>query len=132
MLRIGFHCFLFLRVLRCFSSPSTLPQPMNSVTDCRRRRRQGFPIRKSPDQSLLDNSPKLIAACYALHRLHEPRHPPYALCNLSFFATLFRKTEKRRLIHINLFCLRIFLHSASPLFSFRSLKINRKTYDFGF
>ena len=42
----------------------------------------GSPIRKFPDQSLLDGSPKLIAVCYVLHRLLEPRHPPYALSNL--------------------------------------------------
>ena len=26
-------------------------------------------------------SPQLFAACHALLRLREPRHPPYALCN---------------------------------------------------
>jgi len=39
----------------------------------------GYPIRKSPDQSLLNNSPKLIAASYVLHRFLMSRHPPYAL-----------------------------------------------------
>jgi hypothetical protein len=42
----------------------------------------GFPIRKSPDQSLLGNSPKLFAAYHVLHRLLVPRHPPYALSSL--------------------------------------------------
>ena len=28
----------------------------------------GCPIRKSPDQSLIDSSPRLIAAFYVLHR----------------------------------------------------------------
>src|SRR6478735_12174403 len=42
----------------------------------------GFPIRKSPDQSLLSNSPKHIAACHVLHRLLVPRHPPNALSSL--------------------------------------------------
>ena len=40
---------------------------------------RGFPIRKSPDQSLLSSSPKHIAACHVLHRLLVPRHPPNAL-----------------------------------------------------
>ena len=31
-------------------------------------------------------SPKLIAAFYVLHRLLAPRHPPYALCNLTYCA----------------------------------------------
>jgi hypothetical protein len=42
----------------------------------------GFPIRKSPDRSLFDGYPKLIAANHVLHRLLPPRHPPYALINL--------------------------------------------------
>ena len=52
----------------------------------------GFPIRKSPDRSLLSSSPKLIAASHALHRLLAPRHPPYALSSLTIFAiTTLRK-----------------------------------------
>ena len=43
----------------------------------------GFPIRRSPDQSLLSGSPKLIAASHALHRLLAPRHPPCALSSLT-------------------------------------------------
>ena len=43
----------------------------------------GFPIRKSPDQSLLSGSPKLIAASHALHRLLAPRHSPCALNSLT-------------------------------------------------
>jgi hypothetical protein len=45
----------------------------------------GFPIRKSPDRSLLSGSPKLIAASHVLHRLLAPRHPPYALSSLTPF-----------------------------------------------
>ena len=43
----------------------------------------GFPIRKSPGQSLFSDSPELIAASHVLHRLPAPRHPPYALSNLT-------------------------------------------------
>jgi hypothetical protein len=43
----------------------------------------GFPIRRSPDQGLLNDSPELIAAGRVLHRLPAPRHPPYALSNLT-------------------------------------------------
>ena len=42
----------------------------------------GFPIRKSPDQRLVGNSPKLFAATHVLHRLSAPRHPPHALSSL--------------------------------------------------
>ena len=43
----------------------------------------GCPIRKSPGQSLLGGSPKLIAACHVLHRLLTPGHPPCALVRLT-------------------------------------------------
>ena len=39
----------------------------------------GFPIRSSPDQCLLGNSPRLFAACYDLHQLYVSRHPPFTL-----------------------------------------------------
>ena len=44
--------------------------------------RVGFPIRKSPVQSLFGGSPRLIAAYHVLHRLPPPRHPPCALSTL--------------------------------------------------
>ena len=44
--------------------------------------RVGFPIRKSPVQSLFGGSPRLIAAYHVLHRLPPPRHPPCALTTL--------------------------------------------------
>ena len=43
----------------------------------------GFPIRKSPDQSLFASSPKLIAGYHVLRRLSLPRHPPCALIHLT-------------------------------------------------
>ena len=43
----------------------------------------GFPIRKSPDQSLFARSPKLIAGYHVLRRLSSPRHPPHALSHLT-------------------------------------------------
>ena len=39
----------------------------------------GFPIRKSSDQNLFTNFPRLIAGYHVLHRLMLPRHPPCAL-----------------------------------------------------
>ena len=51
----------------------------------------GFPIRKSPDQSLVGSSPELTAASDFLHRLLMPRHPPNALFNyLQVMIILFR------------------------------------------
>src|SRR5215470_16982158 len=42
----------------------------------------GFPIRTSPDQSLVSGSPTLFAATRVLLRLLSPRHPSCALCSL--------------------------------------------------
>src|SRR5437763_14415070 len=41
----------------------------------------GFPIRPSPDQSLVSGSPTLFAATHVLLRLLSPRHPSCALCS---------------------------------------------------
>ena len=76
-------CFLFLRVLRCFSSPRSLQQPMYSAEDVATLPATGFPIQRSPDQGLFSSSPKLIAACHVFHRLLTPRHPPLALNSLA-------------------------------------------------
>ncbi len=70
--------FIFLLVLRCFSSQGAPPWPIYSVMDSASTA-EGCPIRKSPDQSLLNNSPRLIAASCVLHRFLMSRHPPYAL-----------------------------------------------------
>ena len=45
--------FLFLEVLRCFSSLGWPPSPMDSGPDERALPRPGFPIRASPDRCLL-------------------------------------------------------------------------------
>ena len=42
----------------------------------------GFPIRESSDIMRVCRSPKLIAACCALHRLMTPRHPSSAVTGL--------------------------------------------------
>ena len=75
-------CFLFLRVLRCFTSPGLPPAAMDSPQDPAVLPAGGFPIRTSTDQSLVGGSPWLIAATHVLHRLLEPRHPPHALHSL--------------------------------------------------
>src|SRR5580704_7615997 len=66
-------CFLFLQVLRCFSSLGWLPFGYHIFNMI------GCPIRKSADLMLVCSSPQLIAAYHVLHRLLEPRHPPCAL-----------------------------------------------------
>ena len=77
------YYFLFLRLLRCFSSPRSPHKPMYSAYDVTVLTVTGFPIQKSPDQSLFSTSPKLIAAFHVFHRLLTPRHPPFALSSLA-------------------------------------------------
>ena len=76
-------CFLFLGVLRCFSSPRSPLLPMDSVIDVSELPDTGFPIQRSPDQCLFSGSPKLIAASHVFHRHPAPRHPPSALSSLA-------------------------------------------------
>ena len=45
----------------------------------------GFPHSEISGSMLICSSPKLIAAYHVLHRLQEPRHPPYALSYLFDF-----------------------------------------------
>src|SRR6266545_2746763 len=71
-------CFLFLRVLRCFSSPG-LPRACarSSVL-----RPMGLPHSEILGSQLVCSSPRLIAAYHVLRRLPVPRHPPCALTRL--------------------------------------------------
>ena len=70
--------FLFLRVLRCFSSPGSLPYVMDWRMDT-----WGLLMWVSPFRNLRINGylllPKLIAAYHVFLRLLVPRHPPCAL-----------------------------------------------------
>ena len=67
-------CFLFLRVLRCFSSPGSPPHKrMTGLQPA------GLSHSEIHGSKVICTSPWLIAAYHVLHRLREPRHPPYAL-----------------------------------------------------
>ena len=78
-------CFLFLWVLRCFTSPRSLYPPyiFRRESPGHKSAQRGFPIRKSSDQGSIISSPRLIADFYVLLRLQMPRHPPFALRNLT-------------------------------------------------
>ena len=67
------YYFLFLRLLRCFSSAGWLSFEWHIFN------MPGCPIRRSSDITLVCSSPKLIAAYHVLLRLSDPRHPPCAL-----------------------------------------------------
>ena len=80
----GNRCFfLFLRLLRCFSSPGYLLMSYGfthgyiHITVC------GFPHSEICGSMVVCTLPQLIAACHVLLRLLLPRHPPYALCFLT-------------------------------------------------
>ena len=72
-------CFLFLRVLRCFSSPGW-PLPLAGGALCSA---SGCPIRTSAVMAGICPLPRLFAACHVLLRLREPRHPSCALLSFS-------------------------------------------------
>ena len=85
------YCFLFLSLLRCFSSGGWLSFEFYTFSVV------GLPIRKSRDIMLVCSSPRLIAAYHVLHRLSDPRHPPCAL-------SCFKKIKKLKFQIINCSC----------------------------
>src|SRR5690625_3789810 len=76
-------CFLFLRVLRCFSSPGMPRIPYGfrytycPITD------SGLPHSEIPGSTFTYNSPRHIGVSPVLHRLLVPRHSPCALDHLT-------------------------------------------------
>jgi hypothetical protein len=75
-------CFLFLEVLRCFSSLGWPPRPMDSAGNY-----LGLPGRVAPFGDPRVSLPPayrgLSQVCRVLHRLSVPRHPPHALTSLA-------------------------------------------------
>ena len=67
-------CFLFLRLLRCFSSAGSPPLKGIMHLQC-----IGLPHSDILGSKPICGYPKLFAACHVLLRLREPRHPPCAL-----------------------------------------------------
>ena len=89
-------CFLFLQVLRCFSS---LGMPRQSyelrLTSCSITN-SGFPHSEILESQFTYNSPRHIGVSPVLHRLLVPRHPPCALIHLTSFTV-----NKHTLIYYN-------------------------------
>ena len=74
---LGNRCFfLFLRVLRCFSSPGSPPYVYGLGVWISEVRSDGFPHSEISGSTDICSSPKLFAACHVLHRPSVPRHPP--------------------------------------------------------
>ena len=71
--------FLFLRLLRCFSSPGSPPCVMCWRMDTWGLPPCGFPHSDTCGSPGMCPSPQLFAACRVFRRLLVPRHPPCAL-----------------------------------------------------
>ena len=73
----GNHCyFLFLEVLRCFSSLRLPPYTYIGIATLQVA---GLSHSEIAGSEVICTYPALIAAYHVLHRLREPRHPPSAL-----------------------------------------------------
>ena len=77
--------FLFLALLRCFSSGGSLDIPIFKFSITYLSMNPGeFPHSEISGSMLICSSPKLIAAYHVFHRLPVPRHSPCALVRLTF------------------------------------------------
>jgi hypothetical protein len=76
-------CFLFLRVLRWFTSPRCPPRTYGFSPGYPRITGGGLPHSEIPGSKPVCGSPRLIAAYRVLRRLLAPRHSPYALSSLT-------------------------------------------------
>ena len=85
-------CFLFLRVLRWFTSPGCLLPAYGFSGRSSGMSLSGLPHSEIFGSKPVCGSPKLIAAYHVLHRLLAPRHSPYALSSLTI-----RNSNLRRL-----------------------------------
>ena len=80
----GNRCFfLFLRVLRCFSSPGSSLIHYVFMYEYARSSCVGFPHSEICGSMDICSLPQLIAAYHVFHRLSVPRHPPCALYSLT-------------------------------------------------
>jgi hypothetical protein len=75
--------FLFLGLLRCFTSPSLLIRTYEFSTVFPDITREGLPHSDTSGSQAVTASPKLFAGSHVLHRLLVPRHPPHTLSNLT-------------------------------------------------
>src|SRR6185437_1379974 len=69
-------CFIFLSVLRCFTSRGAL---LKTLLNRYSHTRVGCPIRRPPDRWLQIASPELSLISCVLLRCLKPRHPPCTL-----------------------------------------------------
>src|ERR1041385_224503 len=82
LLTKSLNCFLFLQVLRWFTSLSSLLETYGFSFRILHFQRSGLPHSEIFGSTPVCGFPKLIAADHVLHRLPSPRHPPCALSSL--------------------------------------------------
>jgi hypothetical protein len=83
LLRESLVCFLFLEVLRCFTSLGSLYPAYAFSRESTGITPLGFPHSEISGSKDACSSPKRIAAGRVLHRLLAPRYPPFALTYLT-------------------------------------------------
>ena len=83
LLAESLYCFLFLQVLRWFTSLRCLRIAYVFSDGSFGISQRGFPHSEIPGSKLICSSPGLIAAYRVLHRLLAPRHSPYTLSSLT-------------------------------------------------
>jgi hypothetical protein len=86
--------FLFLQVLRWFTSLSSLRRAYLIQLGMVPVSRTGFPHSDTPGSSLACSSPRLFAAGRVLLRLLAPRHPPYTLSSLTLKLFVTEKSQR--------------------------------------
>jgi hypothetical protein len=77
------YYFFFLGVLRYFNSPRLLCRTYEFSTESPGITLVGLPHSEIAGSKVVSTYPTLIAGCRVLHRLPVPRHPSYALSNLT-------------------------------------------------
>ena len=102
--------FLFLKVLRCFSS---LGSPHCNDAVIAALQAAGLSHSEIPGSRVICTLPGLIAAYHVLHRLREPRHPPDALTCFRLMAAIRAEARCRLLILSAVF--EIFIYSVATL-----------------
>ena len=89
----GHCCFPFLRLLGCFGSSGSPPHQGDAMPA-----HGGLPHSDTHGSKAVRASPWTFAACRVLHRLREPRHPPYALARFSLSLVTRRIAAPRSLV----------------------------------
>ena len=84
--------FLFLRVLRCFTSPGIATGAYEFSTSSCSITRTGLPHSETFGSKPVCGSPKHIVAYHVLHRLLTPSHPPQTLRSLTLCLSILEPT----------------------------------------